>query len=341
MVNVAIIGAGFMGSMHAQAYANLKNVKLDAIADTDIRKARELAEEHEATAYGQPQKVLDEKSIDVVDICLPTFLHKEWVVRAARSGKHILCEKPIALTIRDADEMIEACESARVEFMVGQACRFLPEYVRLKEIYDKKELGDLLSIICSRLGVPPNWGWNNWFDDPRRSGGAIIDLHIHDTDFLLYLIGRPVEVFSRMPEKSLDYGHIFTTYTFSGGIVATAEGGWDVSGKFPFTVFFRALFEQGTVEYSNLSKRTLVVYEQDKEPVYPEIKVEELEKSSSSTVKGNVSEIIGYFLEIKYFVNCLEENQRPSKAEGKEARESLRVVLAERQSAESGKIIRL
>jgi len=132
MVKVAIVGAGFMGRMHAQVYRNLNKAKLAAIADSDLEKAQLLADKYEATAYSSMEELLNKEDIDAVDICLPTFLHKEYVIKAARAGKDILCEKPIALTVEDAEEMIQAAKINKVKLMIAQVISFWLEYVKLK-----------------------------------------------------------------------------------------------------------------------------------------------------------------------------------------------------------------
>ncbi|MEA3485508.1 MAG: Gfo/Idh/MocA family oxidoreductase, partial [Candidatus Aerophobetes bacterium] len=222
MVKVAILGAGFMGSMHAECYNNLSNAKLSAIADTDLARAEKLAKKYGVKAYSKPEELFKEKDIEIMDICLPTFLHKEYVIKAAQARKNILCEKPIALKVEDAEEMIEAANKVGVKFMVAQVIRFWPEYIKLKEIFDKGSLGEIVSISCTRLSPTPTWAWNSWLLDSEKSGGALLDLHIHDTDFLLYLLGKPISLLSLVPKSSLKYAHVFTPFLFPNNVVAYA-----------------------------------------------------------------------------------------------------------------------
>jgi len=337
MIKVGIVGAGFMGSMHAECYNNLPNAKLSAIADTDLAKAEKLAKKYGVKTYSKSEDLFKETDIEIVDICLPTFLHKEYVIKAAQAGKQVLCEKPIALTVEDAEEMIEATDKAGVKFMVAQVVRFWPEYVKLKEIFDSGSLGKMVSISCSRLSPAPTWVWDNWVLDPERSGGALLDLHIHDTDFLLYLLGKPISLLSAAPKSSLKYAHIFTTFLFPNNVVAYAEGGWDMPDNFPFTMGFTANFEKGAVEFNSRYQKTLAIYQPGKEVEYPEVKVE---LQVSTEAGGNIAELGGYFSEIKYFVDCVENNQPPTMAEAKSAKDSLKIVLAEKCSVDTGKVIK-
>ena len=327
-----------MGRMHAQVYRNLNRVKLTAIADNDLEKAQLLADKYEATAYSSMEELLNKEDIDAVDICLPTFLHKEYVIKAARRGKDILCEKPIALTLEDAEEMIQAAKKARVKLMIAQVIRFWQEYVILKKIYQTGELGRLFSITLTRLASTPTYSWDNWLADVKRSGGALLDLHIHDTDYLLYLLGKPLSLVSRVSTGRLKYAHVFTTFTFPDKVIAFTEGGWDMPDNFTFTMAYTALFEKGAVEFNSRNEKTLAIYRAGKEIEYPTVKPELEAKANGG---GNIADLGGYFSETKYFIDCLENNEEPTKASAQSARDSLEIVLSEMKSADSGKIIEI
>ena len=338
MVKVAIIGAGFMGKTHAEVYRNLSKAKLVAIADSDSEKAQLLADKHKANAYSSLGELTNQEDIDVVDICLPTFLHKECVIKAARLGKDILCEKPIALTLKDAEEMLQVAKKARVKLMIAQVIRFWQEYVMLKKIYQTGELGRLFSITLTRLASTPTYSWDNWLTDVKRSGGALLDLHIHDTDYLLYLLGKPVSLASRVSPGRLKYAHVFTTFIFPDNVIAFTEGGWDMPDNFPFTMAYTALFEKGAVEFNSRNEKTLAIYRPGKEIEYPTVKPELKAKANGG---GNIADLGGYFSEIKYFIDCLENNEQPGQASAQSAKDSLEIVLSEMKSADSGKIIEI
>jgi len=338
MIKVAIIGAGFMGRMHAEVYGNLSKAKLIAIADSDLEKAQLLADKHKANAYSSLGELTNQEDIGAVDICLPTFLHKECVIKAARLGKDILCEKPIALTLKDAEEMLQVAKKARVRLMIAQVIRFWREYVILKKIYQTGELGRLFSITLTRLASTPTYSWDNWLTDVKRSGGALLDLHIHDTDYLLYLLGKPLSLVSRVSPGRLKYAHVFTTFIFPHNVIAFSEGGWDMPDNFPFTMAYTALFEKGAVEFNSRNEKTLAIYRLGKEIEYPTVEPELKAKANGG---GNITDLGGYFSEIKYFIDCLENNEQPGKASAQSAKDSLEIVLSEMKSADSGKIIEI
>lgn len=338
MVRLAIIGAGFMGSMHAEVYSQLPNVKIAAIIDERGEKAKSLAEKVGAIPYLTADTVLKKEDITIVDICLPTFLHKEFVIKAAEAGKDIVCEKPIALTLEDAKEMVNICKAKKVKFMVAHVIRFWPEYAFVKKNYDQGRFGQLITITCTRLSPKPTWGWQNWLLDNKRSGGALFDLHIHDVDYILYLLGKkPVSLYSKgtfSPEEG--YTHVFTTYNFQDGVTAFAEGGWDMTSNFPFEMKFIAQFEKAIVDFDSTSNPTLTVYYADGRIDRPQ-----LERKTSQVSGGNISDLGGYFFELNYFIDHVVHNKEFQVITPEDAVQSLDVVIKEFESLETGKIINL
>jgi len=333
MVKVGIVGAGFMGSMHAAVYNKLPDVKIAGICDIRAEKAKSLAEKHKSVAFYDAELILKRDDITVIDICLPTFLHKEFVVKAAKAGKDVICEKPIALTVADADEMVKICKENRVRFMVAQVIRFWPEYQFLKEVHDRKKYGNLISLSCRRLASPPTYGWQNWLMDGKRSGGAPVDLHIHDTDFIRYLMGKePKTVYGRgIKDPESGYTHIFSTFTFDDGAVVTAEGGWDMPSKFSFLMSYTAQYEKATIDFNCNTNPTLTVYEAAgniERPVFDVVMAEE--------TGGNISVLGGYFNEIRYFIEHVTHNKPFSVVTPEDARNTLDLVLKEIQSADGG-----
>ena len=335
MVKIAIVGAGFMGKMHGNVYANLPDMaKLVAVVDSSPAKAEEIAKSHNAKVTANLDDVLDD--VDMVDVTLPTYLHCKFTVAAANAGKHVLCEKPIALNLKDADKMLAAVKKNKVKFMVAHCIRFWPEYMVLKRIYDEKKYGRLISIWMARVSTAPVWAWNNWLMQKGKSGSAITDLHIHDTDFALYLLGKPESVYSRGTKNKTGWVHIWTSYNYRN-VAAIAEVGWDFPGKFPFNMTFRANFENGTVEFGLQPQYKMVLYQGGNEAVpidVPQPKVSNVEAG------GNISSLGGYFNEIQYFLECLSRDKYPKVVTPQDARTSLQIVLAEKKSAETGKIVR-
>ncbi|MGI6595121.1 MAG: Gfo/Idh/MocA family oxidoreductase [Elusimicrobia bacterium] len=336
MLKVGIIGAGFMGSMHTAVYSHLPDVNIVGIADIRGEKVKALTKKFKTIPYFDAQQLLDKEDISMIDVCLPTYMHKEFVIKAAERGKDVICEKPIALTVEDANEMIEACEKNRVRLMIGHVVRFFPEYQILKEAYDRKKYGELLTLSCRRLSPLPTWGWEDWLLDSNKSGGAILDLHIHDTDFLSYLLGKPKKIYSKTNSKGLPYAHVHTTFTFDNDLIVTAEGAWDYPANFPFEATYIAKFEKATITFNSGNNPSVVIYE-----AAGKIEKPTFGKMQTENAGGNVDDLGGYFYELRYFVDHIIHNKPGNIVLPENARDSLAIVLKEKESADTGKEITL
>ncbi len=332
MLKVGIIGAGFMGSMHANVYSQLPDVKIAGIADIRGEKAKSLSAKFKTIPYYDAQQLFDKQDITVIDVCLPTFLHKEYVIKAAESGKDVVCEKPMALNLDEADEMIKVCKKNNVRFMVAHVIRFWSEYKFLKEACDRKKYGELKTLSCRRISPAPTWGWQDWLLDESRSGSALLDLHIHDTDFIRYLMGNePLKIYSKTVKDDIKNSHVYTTFTFKNDIVVTAEGGWAYPAGFPFEMSYTARFEKAAVEFNSRNNPSLVVYESSGKvdrPVFHKIRAEGAD--------GNIDDLGGYFHELRYFIDHVSHNKPFNVVTPEDARQSLALVLKERESADKG-----
>jgi predicted dehydrogenase len=339
MKNVVIVGFGFMGSMHAQAYAQIPEAKVVGVVDKDPARAQENLTKVGLSVpiYKTLGSALAKLPVDVVDVCVPTDLHKKYAMAAIKEKKHLFCEKPLATKLGDALKMAEAAEQAGVHSMVGQCIRFWPEYQAFHDFVKSGKAGRLLSLNLQRRAARPA-GTENWFHDPARSLGAAVDLHIHDTDFVLHLLGAPAAVTSVGTKDSFGWSRIFTTYHYANAAVV-AEGGWNQPPKWGFQMAFQAVFENGAVEYDMLAKPTLKVTLGDAAP--EALPFAQPAAGSSAANVGNVSSLGGYFNELQYFIGCLEKNEAPKLATLRQAAESLRVVFAEVKSAEKGKTVKL
>jgi len=141
MIKIAIVGAGFIGEIHANAYKEIDGAEIVAVVDKSMEKGKKLAQNINAEYYEDLDNLLEIRDIDCVDICVPTFLHHDMVLKAAARNKHIFCEKPLALTLKDAEKMVGAVKDKETKSMVGHELRFWPEYVKAKEILESEELG--------------------------------------------------------------------------------------------------------------------------------------------------------------------------------------------------------
>lgn len=314
MLKTAIVGCGFMGRMHANVYRALPDADLVAVVD----HRPERYEEFGVDGYATLQELFDHCDVDAVDICLPTHLHKDATLAATHAGKHVFCEKPMALDLAQADEMINACESAGVRLMIGHCIRFWPEYAYLKDLVERSVFGNLRSINLTRYGEYPHWSSENWLGDESKSGGGALDMHIHDTDFALYLLGKPDSVYSRGTVDGRGVSQIFTTMTF-GDAVAHLEGGWNLPVHTPFKMAFRAIFDRGAAIMDGCP---LTIYSEG-DPVVPTF------AKMEAAGGGNISDLGGYYHELAQFVDCVLGDKPFTITTPQTSRDSLEMTLEE------------
>lgn len=321
-INVLIVGAGLLGTdFHAPHYLAMKGVKLLAICDVDEARAKVAGRKLGiAKIFKDYQNAVQMPEIDVVDICVPTPWHHEIAISAARAGKHVLCEKPIALELDKAEEMLRATRKAGVKFMVAHVVRFFPWYLMAKELIDSGEIGRPLSASASRRISYPNWG--AWYKDPKISGGAVVDLHIHDLDYLNWIFGDPAWVFSQGIKSSLGaVDHVLTSIGYKKGGKAMAEASFLVPAGFPLMMRLSILCERGDIElkaegYPQMEKN-VTIYTPNKEP---------------RSVR--IPEKDGYAEEIRYFIDCIRRDKQPEMIPPESALMALKTALAARRSVE-------
>ncbi|GAE08531.1 NADH-dependent dyhydrogenase [Paenibacillus sp. JCM 10914] len=229
MLHVLLVGAGTMGRTHAAAYSSMKDVKLAGIVDVQQAKANKLADRHGTRSFYSFEAAVERlgSKIDVIDICLPTPLHKPYVIKAADTGSHVICEKPLARTEEDALFMIDYCRDKDVRLFVGHVLRFFPEYVRAKQLLERGIIGKPTVVRAGRGGGYPA-GWNDWYSDFAASGGITLDAMIHDFDYLRWCFGEVERVYAKglhgHHQGHLDYALV--TLRFRSGVIAHVEGTW-------------------------------------------------------------------------------------------------------------------
>lgn len=341
MVRVGIIGVGFVGRIHFNSWLKLtERAHLSALCDKehDRRTGQidnvvgnlEIKETQRQAgqtfkAYADYRELLDDPEIDLVDICLPTHLHAEVAIAALKAGKHVLCEKPMARTVEECDRMLEAAEKAKGRFMIAQCVRFWPEYQYLKQIYDAQRFGPLKSLHLRRQSFFPLYAMDNWLMDEKLAGGMVLDLHVHDTDYTEYLLGKPRAVQAigiDSPGRGVD--HIYSFWHYSSNIPVLVEGYWDMPPGHGFNMGFSALFEQAGVVWDCASGKPLTVYPLNGSTETPEMPPND-----------------GYLNEIMYFLDCVEQNRRPEVSTPRHSREAVAIALAEAESVRTGQMIKL
>ncbi|MBP8303945.1 MAG: Gfo/Idh/MocA family oxidoreductase [Phycisphaerae bacterium] len=339
MLRIGIAGLGFMGRMHWASWQRIPDARVVAVCDSNPKLRQELGKAvgniqgagpgidlHQVQVYSDFASMVDQGGLDGVSITLPTHLHTEASVRALQAGLHVLCEKPMALTLDGCDQMVAAAAEGGKVLQIGHCIRFWPEYAAVAEIVRSGRYGAVKAALLRRLAAVPTWGADAWLTDPERSGGMALDLHIHDTDYLLHILGRPWAVYSRGATLGPRHGlaHITTSYLYAGDQVVTAEGSWAMAPSFGFQMALTMALEGASLVYDSRQTPTLTVYPEHGEPFAPAL------------VQGD-----GYLLEIGHFAGRIRGEIGASVTTPRDSRQSVEVVLAEIESVRAGEPVLL
>ncbi len=342
-VRIGLIGLGFMGTTHFGIYRNLPQAKVVAIADVDAAKcAGDISKVIGNIGGGDNSKPLDlsgirtfsdamemiaASDIDIIDICVPTPLHLQYMLAALKAGKNVFCEKPVCRNREELAQLAAAVKEAKGFFNVGMCIRAWPEYAHARECVVTKKYGEVRHALFRRLSpsVAGN-AWENWYMGENRSGGAILDLHLHDTDAVCHFFGKPDRVVSRgargiVSDNGID--HVVTTYIYDKmpNLLVTAEGGWGAAKSVPFEMSFEITCEKATLK---LDANGYNIYFNDHVET-PELAV------------GNLP--TGWHQELDYFTRCVAEGKTPDKYQTFESiAAAFRTVMTEMDAVNSGNV---
>ncbi len=334
-MRIALVGAGGMAGMHARCYDAIPDAELVGVMDTSQEAAITLAKLHNAAPFTDFDDMLTQTKPDIVDVCCPTPWHVDYVCRAAeRAGEWgllgISTEKPMGRSIQDCERMITACNSAGIPLFVAQVVRFFPEFALATQKVRSGELGTIASVR-SRRGGPMPRAWQDWYGKPELSGGCILDLIIHDFDWLRWTFGPISRVYARgLAGKRLpaqDYALV--TLRFESGVIGHVEGSWsDPSG---FKVAFEICGDEGMLEYNVNQPATI--------PLKAAIATDE-QSTSGVAVPESPTDNNPYQLELAHFIDCVKTGTTPS-ITPQDGLEAVRIALAAIESAETGNVITL
>jgi UDP-N-acetylglucosamine 3-dehydrogenase len=321
-MRVGLVGAGFMGGVHLNAYAGIPQVEVVGVADARIESAVAGAEMVGARPYASYEELVAAEDVEVVDVCLPTAFHRDLAVRAAGEGRHVILEKPIARTMKDAQEILEAFSSDGPRLFVGHVVRFFPAYVGIKQKIDAGDLGTVGVVRTSRRS-PFLLGWNDWYADWRVSGGVLLDLVIHDFDFLRWALGEVERVYARgmlgREYNRLDYALV--TLRFQSGAIAHVEGHWGYPAPFNYSIEVAGSKALLTVDSTEPASLQLI-------------------GGAPGEVPDLASGKSPYEKELEHFIHCIESGEAPI-VQAQDACEALRIGLAATESVLTGESVTL
>lgn len=325
MINVGVIGIGGMGRLHFSCYGNNPQATVVAIADVDPRK---LEGDWEKTGinidtgkagrvdlsgiktYPTASELIADAEIELVDICLPTPLHAPTTIAALRGGKHVFCEKPMAMNGEECQAMADAARDAGKQLMIGHCLRYWPQYVKAHELITGGDYGKVLYARFHRSSATPMWSWDDWLRDGERSGGAVLDMHIHDVDTALWWFGQPANInadgyyIGDMPAG------VDAIWRYQDGPLVYLHGIWDSNGG-PFRMSFRVVMERGTVVWDSSVSPKVQLY------------------ANGETTEIEVSDMLAYQAEINDFVACVAEGRKMERVTPATSRQSVEAVLTE------------
>lgn len=311
MLKVGLIGVGGISGAHIPVWESMEEVELTALCDIRQERMEPYPKQHH---YSDLDEMLKNEELDILDICLPTYLHADYAVRAMEKGIHVLCEKPVSLKPEDVERVYSTAHRMHVNFMVAHVLRFWPEYMLLKELYDTQKYGKLLSGYMSRVSQTPPWTWDNWMKDESRSGLVPFDLHIHDLDFMVYAFGKPEKVNSnriKRPEQDC----INAVYEYPEFYIET-ESAW-YAGAYPFAARYRFQFERAVVSFEN---DKCMIYEDNGQ-------ITDLtEGATGDTGAINLPKSDAYGNEIWYFTDCVLEKKFPEAVKAEELSAVLEIL---------------
>jgi predicted dehydrogenase len=329
-MRIGILGSGFMGTTHARAYAKIPGVSIAAVSSRNLDRAEKLAKEVSARATIDDRSIIDDPSIEAISNTLPTHLHAETTITALKAGKHVLLEKPFALTAADCDDMIATEKETGRTLMVAHVLRFWGEYVSLVELVHSGKLGKPISAVAARLSQLPAWA--DWFLNPVWSGGAVLDLCVHDFDALNWLFGTPKSVYARGEELKPGLWNDIHALIDYGGANGLVEGSEFMPQGYPFTAAMRVLCESGVVEFMFRAGGVSVEMGGG-----ASLMVHEAGKAYPLTAKPGDA----YDNQASYFVDCMRKGIKPTLGTPEQARIAVATANAARRSLENGAVTSL
>jgi len=334
-LRIALCGLGFMGRTHFGHLVKHPQVRVVALCDKNPDRrlgrwqttgnigARD-AERVDLSPYRVSADPLDAAradDVDVVVVTLPTPHHATAAVAALEAGKHVFCEKPMGRSLDECDRMLAAARASGRTLMVGQCIRFWPQYEIIRQQIEAGRIGRVQFATLRRLSNPPRFASDNWYMDHTLSGGALLDLHVHDVDYVADTFGTPTRIRaagSRGPSGGID--HVLATWDYDDGRYVAIEGGWSFHAPFPFEMAITVRGETGTLEWVLSRGPEVRLYDGAAEP--------ELLSCPDGT---------GWSREMDYLIECLRAGRPVARCQPESSRQSIALALLEREAVETGR----
>jgi len=315
-----------MGHQHMDAYRQMPDVEVSAIYDHHAERAQAFAQRYGVASANTYEEFLGR--VDIVDICTPTYRHAEYALPAIEANKAIVCEKPLARTLEDSERIVEAVHKRGVPFMPAHVLRFFPEYRTAHQIVHAGTLGTIASVRMRRGGDFPRTK-SDWYADFNKSGGVILDLIIHDLDWLRWTLGEVERVYAKaLTFRNLSHlDYTLVMLRFKSGAIAHVEGTWCDPGG--FKVNFEVCGDVGMLEYDSARQIALQIAQRAEGDQQGGVQVPESPAAENP-----------YYLELRHFVDCVQLGTTPE-ITVEDGYHAVRIALAAIESAQTGRVIQL
>lgn len=333
VLRVGLVGAGVIGNVHRAAYDQHPGAEVVALADPRgeavlDQKAAAYVPKSGSTSgvrlpvYESLGQLLASEDVDAIDVCTPTPFHRDQVIEALGAGKHVLSEKPMGRTLAECDDILEAAKATDRKYMVAHCLRFWPVYEYLHEVATAGTYGRVERARFARQVIVPEGGW---FLDGKMSGGAVLDLHIHDVDVAAWVLGPPraISAYGRIGPTGC-HDQVLAIWHYDDDRLVQLEATWYKAAPGAFSMSFEVAMEGATVTCDSNRDPNLLLSEPGKESASPELPPED-----------------GYVREIDYFVNCVLEDKPIERATARSSRDTIALIEREIESIESGRTVEL
>lgn len=339
---VVVLGAGFIADIHLECYQRfVSDAEIVGVYSRNGERAKSLAEKHNvARWFDNLEQAIVDSGCEVVDICLPNFLHAEATIFAAKQGKHIIIEKPLAVTLEQADAMIAACQENNVKLMYAEELCFAPKYERARMLVKEGAVGEIYMLKQSEKHSGPH---SDWFYDVNYSGGGVLmDMGCHALGWFRWMLGnsKVESVYATMGTvlhkgRTRGEDNAVVIVEFENGVTAVAEDSWAKHGGMDDK---SEIYGTGGVIYADLFMgNSALVYSKDGYG-YAMEKADTTQGWSYAMFEELFNQ--GYPHELRHFIECVREDKTPL-VTGEDGRAVLEIIYAAYASAGLGKKIKL
>jgi predicted dehydrogenase len=339
---IAILGAGFITDIHMECYHRfVPNAEVVAVYARKPEKAEAFAHKHGIPAwYSDIDRIINESGCEVVDICLPNYQHATACLKAAAAGKHVIIEKPIAITLEEADEMIAACRKAGVKLMYAEELCFAPKYERVRHLVKEGAIGDVYMLKQAEKHSGPHTDW--FYDIACAGGGVLMDMGCHAIGWFRWMLNnaKAVSVYATMSTvlhkgRTRGEDNSVVIVEFENGVIGVAENSWAKHGGMDDR---SEVYGTGGVVYADLFMGNSALSYSRHGYGYAMEKADTTVGWSFTVFEEAFNQ--GYPHELKHFIDCVQTDTQPC-VTGEDGRAVLEIIYAAYASAREGRKIML